>query len=211
MNAYYSLRFVLKRNKKRIKGNANEIKYYAALLNKVVFDIAGNNNKIFIGENTSLFGCKFTIRGDNHIIRLGANGIYTKCNFATEDNDCVINIGSDTTMYEGCEIASVEPFAKVEIGSGCMFSSNVDVRNTDSHSIIDIDSNKRINPGKNIKLGDRVWAGTYVQILKGVNIGNDCVLGIRSLINKDVPSNCVVAGVPAKVVKENIYWLKERV
>lgn len=51
-----------------------------------------------------------------------------------------------------------------------------------------------------VKIGDRVFIGANSTILMNVHIGNDVIIGAGSLVNKDVPDGCVVAGVPAKVI-----------
>jgi acetyltransferase-like isoleucine patch superfamily enzyme len=43
-------------------------------------------------------------------------------------------------------------------------------------------------------------------ILKGVNIGNGAIVAAGAVVTKDVPPNCMVAGVPAKIIKENVKW-----
>ena len=45
-----------------------------------------------------------------------------------------------------------------------------------------------------------------VTILKGVTIGEGAIVAAGSLVNKDVPPHCLVAGIPAKVVKSNVSW-----
>lgn len=54
---------------------------------------------------------------------------------------------------------------------------------------------------KPTQIGDRVWIGANVTILKGVTIGNDAVIGAGSVVTKDVPENAIVVGVPAKVMR----------
>lgn len=51
-----------------------------------------------------------------------------------------------------------------------------------------------------IKIGNNVFIGQNVMILKGVTIGNNVVIGANSLVNKDIPDNCVYAGNPAKYI-----------
>lgn len=51
------------------------------------------------------------------------------------------------------------------------------------------------------KIGDRVWIGANVTILKGVTIGQDAVIGAGSVVTKDVPAGAIVVGVPAKVIR----------
>ena len=54
-----------------------------------------------------------------------------------------------------------------------------------------------------ITIGNNVWVPWDVFILPGVTIGDNVVVGAGSIINRDIPSNCIAAGNPAKVVKEN--------
>lgn len=62
-----------------------------------------------------------------------------------------------------------------------------------------------------VKIGDRVWCGVNVTILPGVTVGDDVVIGAASVITKNIPSNSVVVGAPAKVIRtisriENQVW-----
>ena len=56
------------------------------------------------------------------------------------------------------------------------------------------------------KIGNNVWIGTNVTVLKGVTIGDGAIIAAGSVVSEDVPANCMAAGIPAKVVKENIEW-----
>ena len=55
-------------------------------------------------------------------------------------------------------------------------------------------------------IGNHVWIGTNVTILKGVTIGDGAIIAAGSVVTKSVPSKCLAAGVPAKVIKENVEW-----
>ncbi len=54
---------------------------------------------------------------------------------------------------------------------------------------------------KQIIIGDNVWIGTRVIILPGVEIGNNCIIGSGAVVTKSFPNNCVIGGVPAKILK----------
>ena len=57
-----------------------------------------------------------------------------------------------------------------------------------------------------IVIGDHVWIGKNVTVMKGVTIGSGAVVGAGSVVTKDVPSNTVVAGNPAKPIKAIEKW-----
>lgn len=201
---------LLNRNRKKIKGTNNIVKYSNAFLKKVNFDIKGDNNIIFIEKNTRLSNLKIFIRGSNHNLHINESCIIKNTDLWFEDNDCQIIIGSKTTI-EGAHIAVTEPNSIIELGKDCMLSFGIDIRSGDSHSIIDLSTNKRINYAKNIKIGDHVWIGAHVEILKGSIIEDNSVVGIRSIISNYIPSNCIAAGAPARVIKKDINWLRERI
>ena len=52
-----------------------------------------------------------------------------------------------------------------------------------------------------ITVGDNVWIGAGVQVLPGVTIGNNVVIGAGSVVNRDIPDNCVAAGNPCRVIR----------
>ena len=68
------------------------------------------------------------------------------------------------------------------------------------------DASKRIDEQgistKPVVIGDDVWIGANALILPGVTIGSHCVVAAGAVVTKDVPDNCVVGGVPAKVIKK---------
>ena len=53
-----------------------------------------------------------------------------------------------------------------------------------------------------ITIGNNVWIASNVKILKGVNIGNNCVIGAGSVVNKDIPDNSMVSGIPARIIRK---------
>lgn len=59
-----------------------------------------------------------------------------------------------------------------------------------------------IGQAKPVSIGRDVWIGGNCTILPGVTIGNNVVIAAGAVVTKDVPDNCLVAGVPAKVIRE---------
>ena len=79
------------------------------------------------------------------------------------------------------------------------------IYNTDYHPIYDFDGNI-INQYRDVIIEDNVWVGRRTVILKGVTLGNGCILGFGSVVSRSIPPHCIAAGMPAKVVKENVVW-----
>ena len=61
-----------------------------------------------------------------------------------------------------------------------------------------------------VKIGNNVFIGMKTTILKGVHIGNNVIIGANSLVNKDIPDNCVAAGNPAKVIMSLDQYYEKR-
>lgn len=91
---------------------------------------------------------------------------------------------------------------RVVIGSDTIVSQNVVIRDSDVHSICG-----SINHAP-IIIGNHVWIGTNAIILKGVTIGDGAVIAAGAVVTSDVPAGCIVAGNPARVIKESIQWEK---
>jgi acetyltransferase-like isoleucine patch superfamily enzyme len=87
--------------------------------------------------------------------------------------------------------------------------SNAEFWATDFHAVIDANSKKRLNYARQITVGNHVWAGTDVRILKNVEIGANSVIGMRSVVTRSVGVGSLAVGTPARVVKTNISWRRE--
>ena len=113
-------------------------------------------------------------------------------------------------MTMRCHFNAQEHDTKIIVGEDCMFSNTIIVRTSDSHPIYDKEGN-RINPAKDIIIGKHVWIAPSSVIMKGANIGDGCIIGSHSMVNKNVPSNSLSVGMPSKVVKEGVVWTRKNV
>ena len=55
---------------------------------------------------------------------------------------------------------------------------------------------------QSVEIGNNCWIGNGVVILSGVTIGNGCIVGANSVITKNIPDECMVVGVPARIIKK---------
>ena len=123
--------------------------------------------------------------------------LYKNINFYLDAERAAVIIGSKTYINRRTEIMCKE---KVEIGENCAISWDVTITDTDYHSI---NNNKSTSP---VFIEDKVWIGCKSTILKGVRIGKGSVVAANSVVTKDVPPNCLVAGVPARIIQRDIQW-----
>jgi acetyltransferase-like isoleucine patch superfamily enzyme len=90
---------------------------------------------------------------------------------------------------------------KISIGKNCLFGQNVTII-TNTYNIIK-GQNISINNmySKDVIIGDNVWIGVNVVIMPGVQIGNNSIIGSSSVVTKNVPSDEIWGGVPARKIK----------
>uniref|UniRef100_Q0HU52 Acetyltransferase n=1 Tax=Shewanella sp. (strain MR-7) TaxID=60481 RepID=Q0HU52_SHESR len=89
---------------------------------------------------------------------------------------------------------------QVTIGDHVMFGPNVLI-STATHPIDPI-ARLTTEYGKPIRIGHHVWLGGNVSVLPGVTIGDNCVIGAGSVVNKDIPANSVAVGNSCRVIKQ---------
>lgn len=106
-----------------------------------------------------------------------------------------INIGRNVFINSCC---CFQDQGGIYIDDGVLVGHNV-ILATLNH---DFDPNRReILHSAPIKIGKNVWIGSRSTILPGVKVGDGSIVAAGSVVNKDVPSNSIVAGIPAKVIK----------
>jgi len=125
-----------------------------------------------------------------------------------------IFIGNNVTINRFCNIKAV---SKISIGNNtlisnfCILDGDIKIGNNVifgpfCHLISDTHNyEKDISKGKGstpIIIGNNVWVASNVKILRGVNIGDNCVIGAGSVVNKNIPNNSMASGIPAKIIRK---------
>ena len=97
-------------------------------------------------------------------------------------------------------------YKRIVFGESVLVSWDTAFMDTDTHKIFDINCD-HINQDKEISIGNNVWIGTRCLVLKGTIIPDGCIVGANSLVAKKYTNiNSVIAGQPAKEIKQNISW-----
>jgi len=158
--------------------------YFGILTNHLSANIAdkgtlrvADNGNLQIGKNVKIAaGCKIYVHA---VLSLGDNTY----------------INPNTVIY--CNQG-------ITIGSNCAIAWNCQIMDYDFHEIA-IDN--IVKPrGAAVSIGNKVWIGAHCIISKGVTIGDNTVIAAGSVVTKDIPANVMAAGVPARVIHENVNW-----
>lgn len=159
--------------------------------------------------NAVLKNAKIFIQGNNNKVTIKSFAYLEGTVVHIEDNNCTIEIGEHTFVGPS-HLACTEDGRSIIIGRDCMLSSNINVRTGDSHSVVDYEGN-RINPASSVEIGDHCWVGEGAKVLKGVVLKNDTIVASGSIVTKSFSSNVLIAGNPARIIKENVSWDKQRI
>jgi acetyltransferase-like isoleucine patch superfamily enzyme len=100
------------------------------------------------------------------------------------------------------------PNCSVQVGDDFQFSWGIWLRTADSHGIIDLDRGVIVNPPRSIVIGPHVWLGQDVIVMPGAKIGGGTVVGARAVVTAPLPTKCVAAGVPARVIRQRTSWTR---
>lgn len=199
---------------------ANKISIGMQNQKKVYLNITGDNNTVIVKDfSESSMGDLFISLNGNNCSVVIDDKVYIGeklniCvgqihpNFGMVENVHVY-IGKDTT-FESTSIMTYNSNSSIEIGERCMFSYGITLYNTDGHPIFDAASGNIINSVRKLQIGNHVWIGANVTILKNTVINDDCIVGMGSVVNShyaSVPnSKSIITGNPAKIIKSNVVW-----
>lgn len=195
--------YFFEKNRRSICGKNNNIQIdiqdSLLILKNVDLRITGDENTVIIKIGAYISDMKIEIRGNYNVLIIKEKYYFKGGCLFLEDYECKLIFGKRTSCEKELMVYVTEPRSAITIGEDCMFAYGIVIRSGDSHSIVDLDSKKRLNYAQDIQIDNHVWIGTRAQILKGVHIGNNSVIAACSVITKDVPKNSIAAGVPAQI------------
>ena len=156
----------------------------------------------------------------NHDLRLnsGSFGRNRRSSLLRVDREACVKVNGRFDFYYGADIqvfqggclnlgnsyinsnCKIRCKREITIGDDCAISHDFTVMDSNFHPIDGKDGTKPVH------IGNHVWIGTRVTILSGVHVGDGAVIAAGSIVKHDVPPRCMAAGVPAKVIKEDVTW-----
>ncbi len=131
-------------------------------------------------------------------IMIGENVMINESNYLTIKNNATFKIGKDTYITR----ATISCLGNIEIGENCILGEGMKLFDhnhqyqTNPFNVAKTDFNIGF-----IKLGNNVWTGANVVILKGVTIGDNVIIGAGCVVHKDVPSNSIIVNKQEHIIK----------
>jgi acetyltransferase-like isoleucine patch superfamily enzyme len=175
----------------------------SAIKQATISSLKSVGSNITFGKDYSIMNPKYIEIGDNFSaldrFRIEAWDTYSYQTFTP-----TIKIGKNVVFNTDIHIGCIN---KIIIGDNCLFGSRIFI--TDHHhgeptaemlKMAPIDR-PLVSKGAVI-IKNNVWVGEGVAIMPGVTIGENSIIATNAVVTKDVPSNCVVAGVPALIIKK---------
>lgn len=181
----------------------------SSYLKKTNINIDKSNNTCII--DTTLITSNIQVTGNNNIIEILCRDIIKDFSLIVYGNNCHVQIGEGTAI-NGAKVVCMGNGTKIIIGKHCLFASNINIWASDTHPIYMIDNiSTPINRSRDIIINDHVWVGENATILKGVTLNTNSIVGMNTVVTKDVPCGTIVVGNPARVVKQGITWSRDHI
>ncbi len=209
-HAWHGRRRLLKRIA-RIREQGNEIIIAADDIRRIKFTVRGRGNYIRIGKlapgtgkiSIDIFGenCRVEI-GDGFCVsqQLGVVIGQDHPNFGKVIGSKVC-IGNETSI-ESATIITFNSHTEVAIGANCMFSFGITLYQTDGHPIYEFGTNKICNIPRTMQIGNHVWVGKDVTILKNAIIPDGCIVGWGSVVSgRFTQPHAIICGDPARQIE----------
>jgi acetyltransferase-like isoleucine patch superfamily enzyme len=136
--------------------------------------------------------------GKGAVLRLGRwSWLGHGCKIRVHEGE--VSIGAKTVMGQECTISA---YQHVSIGRECIVADRVMLIDFD-HGVVEADRPVRLQGiyKRDVRVGNNVWIGYGACFLRGVSVGDNCVIGTSTVVTRDLPDNAVAAGVPARVLR----------
>ena len=182
-----------------------------SLFRKSKITVKGRGSSVKVGNRCRFRNTVIEVFGNNSTVEIEDSVmVYEKCYISIKGDNCHCVIGNKTTIGSASFFLE-ESNTEIHIGTDCMLGRDVCLQTTDFHSVVDATTGKRINYPESVTVGKHVWLGYGVTLGKGVAVGDNSVVGEHAFVNKKFTQpNICLAGIPAKIIKENINWSREK-
>lgn len=162
-------------------------------------------NGVVIGKNTLFDGIiRVVNKPGNTSIQIGNNCRFnssSRSNLIGINHPCILSTHLNGNIYIGnnCGFSGtvIGAYKSITIKDNVQCGANTLITDGDWHM-----DDPRVGPPKDIIINNNVWLGYGVIVLKGIEIGENSIIGAGSIVASNIPANVIAAGNPCKVIKE---------
>lgn len=144
--------------------------------------------------------CRLSL-AENAILRCVGHSSIHAGSYIMIHKNASLSIGNNTYING----ATIDCSKNISIGADCAIAEGVRIMDNSWHAIHYTDGTQSVSIAP-VSIGNKVWIATNAIILPGVIIGDGAIVAAGAVVTKNVPARCLVAGVPARVIKENVEW-----
>ena len=145
---------------------------------------------LYFTHNTKLILHGFTVISQGSVLRM--------------DEGASIELGKDFYCNKNCYFRASKNIA---FGDDCLLGWNVQINSSDGHTIIH--NGVQNNSESSVTIGYHVWITSNTILTKGVYVADGCIIAQGAVVTKSIEEqNCLIGGVPAKIISKNIEWRK---
>jgi len=187
---------------------------FSGMLGTLIFRLKGSLFGVFIGKRMRCYGTVHLFRNPKSLIHIGNDvsivSSSKRCTSSSLFAPTKLRTLSPTARividdFVGLNGTSIVARSKtVRIGKGTIIAPNCVIMDSDFHAVWPPE-NRIMNPvfekDADVLIGNNVWLGSQVMILKGVTIGDNSVICAGSVVSHDIPANVLAGGIPAKAIR----------
>lgn len=175
-------------------------------------NVTGKNNLFETDDNFIVDDMHISIKGNNNTVKIGKNGFVAESLEIYNTQNCQngsIQIAKDVAFAKST-ICLYDNNSFIKIGEDCIFAINTTIHAADGHAVYE--EEKLCNKAIGTEIGNHCWFGFNSSILKNSSIGNNCIVAAGAMVSgKFEENNCVLGGLPAKIIKRNVNWTRKTV
>jgi len=176
--------------------------------------ICGKNNVIVIDEPVHECTLDLRISGNCNLVTIrkpfAVKGLNVRIGNHVPAHGTELMIDDGFSIESGGNFLLYNSGNQLHIGSKCMFSNTITVRCGDSpHLLFDRITGEYLDISEGVFIGDHVWVGERVYITKRATIPSECLVAACAVVTRQfTQTHTVIAGNPAKIVRENVQWIR---
>ncbi|KQN10194.1 hypothetical protein ASE85_04580 [Sphingobium sp. Leaf26] len=187
------------------QGNIIVIHKSAHIGDKTEIRLSGSNNILYVGRDCYLREASVEMKGQAGAVIFSNRSGTTAGKIKLTGNGSGVALGWRASWGGGAAMAAEGKC--IVVSDDCMLSNDVLLRTSDSHGIFDLESRERINPAKDVVVGDHVWLGNGVRVNKGSRIARGCIVAQGAIVAGRLDDqHSIYAGTPAQRKRSGISW-----